>query len=224
MILHGSESTEPVRLLDPNTMQPTTKLDFPGGKPVWGVDVAFSADGRYLAATVHTANFWAGPVPQDPGLRGGLGPPTPRPRPPSGCLPEQDAQGIALSPDGQSLYTGWPLTAYDVATGKQIWRRKDVESWGPPDMNTEGTLLAVSLRGKGTSTALVSASTGATVHTLRGHREGAVVVDMRFSPDGSLLGSVSDDDRAHRLGHGHRPAAGTVGHLRSVGRRLQPGQ
>ena len=48
-----------MRLLDPNTMQPTTKLDFPGGKPVWGVDVQFSADGRYLAATVQTAH-WPG--------------------------------------------------------------------------------------------------------------------------------------------------------------------
>ena len=36
VILEDAESTEPVRLLDPNTMQPTTKLDFPGGKPVWG--------------------------------------------------------------------------------------------------------------------------------------------------------------------------------------------
>ena len=54
VILEGQESTEPVRLLDPDTMQPTTKLDLPGGKPVVGVDVGFSADGRYLAATVQT--------------------------------------------------------------------------------------------------------------------------------------------------------------------------
>ena len=45
------DSTEPVRLLDPDTMQPTTKLAYPG-KPGAGVDVQFSADGRYLAATV----------------------------------------------------------------------------------------------------------------------------------------------------------------------------
>ena len=38
---------------------------------------------------------------------------------------------------------------------------------------------------------LVSASTGATVHTLRGHRD--LVRDIRFSPDGSLVGSVSND-------------------------------
>ena len=52
VILEGVESTEPVRLLDPDTMQPTTKLASPGDEPVIGADVQFSADGRYLAATL----------------------------------------------------------------------------------------------------------------------------------------------------------------------------
>ena len=105
VILEGAKSTEPVRLLDPNTMQPTTKLDFPGRKPVWGVDVQFSADGRYLAATVQTGE-WAGQDISDvPGyavvwdLRS---PSTPPIRVPTGT----DIQGMALSPDGQTLYTG----------------------------------------------------------------------------------------------------------------------
>ena len=51
-------------------------------------------------------------------------PSTPPIRVPTGT----DAQGVALSPDGRTLYTDWPLTAYDVATGKQIWRRGDVTS------------------------------------------------------------------------------------------------
>ena len=54
VILTGVESSEPVRVLDPNTMLPTAELDFPGSRPVWGVDVQFSADGRYLGATMHT--------------------------------------------------------------------------------------------------------------------------------------------------------------------------
>ena len=29
-----------------------------------------------------------------------------------------DVQGMALSPDGRTLYTSWPLTAYDVAIGQ----------------------------------------------------------------------------------------------------------
>ena len=84
VVLSG-ESTEPVRLLDPDHMQPTTELDFPGGKPMQGVDVQFSGDGRYLAATVHTirgrdsrtsrAMRWSGTCAR-------------RPRLPSGCRPE----------------------------------------------------------------------------------------------------------------------------------------
>ena len=53
-------------------------------------------------------------------------PSTPPIRVPTGT----DAPAMALSPDGRILYTGWPLTAYDVATGKQIWRRKDVSVLG----------------------------------------------------------------------------------------------
>ncbi len=182
-----------MRLLDPNTMQPTMKLDFPGGKPVWGAYVQFSADGRYLAATVHTANWPAGDYGDAPGyavvwdLRS---PSTPPIRVATGG----DPTGVALSPDGQILYTDWPLTAYDVATGKQIWRRGDVWSLPSLDVNAEGTLLALADTGKaftGKKALVVSASTGATVHTLRGHR--GLVRDIRFSPNGSLVGSHSHD-------------------------------
>jgi hypothetical protein len=47
------ESTDPVRLLDPDTMQPSaTRLASPAAEPASGVDVQFSADGRSLAATL----------------------------------------------------------------------------------------------------------------------------------------------------------------------------
>ena len=52
-------------------------------------------------------------------------PSTPPVRVPTGT----DPQAMALSPDGRILYTDWPLTAYEVATGKQIWRREDVTIW-----------------------------------------------------------------------------------------------
>ena len=190
-VILPQRSTEPVRLLDPNTMQPAMKLDLPGSKPVWGVDVGFSADGRYLAATVQTV-FWGEGAGESPGyavvwdLRS---PSTPPVRVPTGT----EAQFMALSPDGRILYTGWPLTAYDVASGDRIWRREDVTIWGPLDVNSEGTLLALADFGSKARAraALVSASTGATVHTLLGHRD--QVRDVRFSPDGSLVGSHSDD-------------------------------
>ena len=51
-------------------------------------------------------------------------PSTPPVRVPTGT----DLQGLALSPDGRTLYTSWPLTAYDVADGREIWRRARVSS------------------------------------------------------------------------------------------------
>ena len=190
-VMLGQRSTEPVRLLDPNTMQQAMKLNFPGSKPVWGVDVGFSANGRYLAATVQTV-FWGEGADESPGyavvwdLRS---PSTPPIRVPTGT----QAQFMALSPDGRILYTGWPLTAYDVASGDRIWRREHVTIWGPLDVNSKGTLLALADFGsKARSKAMVvSTSTGATIHTLLGHRD--QVRDVRFSPDGSLVGSHSDD-------------------------------
>ena len=56
MIL-GAESTEPVRLLDPNTMRPTHETRLPRPQAGVGVDVQFSADGRYLAATMQTVDW-----------------------------------------------------------------------------------------------------------------------------------------------------------------------
>jgi DNA-binding SARP family transcriptional activator/WD40 repeat protein len=192
VILEGQRSTEPVRLLDPNTMQPAVKLDVPGGTPVWGVDVGFSANGRYLAATVQTVFWGEGGASESPGyavvwdLRS---PSTPPIRVPTG----NEAQFMVLSPDGRILYTGWPLTAYDVASGDRTWRREDVTIWGPLDVNTEGTLLALADFGSEARSraALVSAATGETVHTLLGHRD--QIRDIRFSLDGSLVGSHSDD-------------------------------
>lgn len=109
VILTGVESAEPVRLLDADTMQPTTKLDFLGGKPVTGVDAQFSADGRYLAATVHAVHFLELNPAETTGyalvwdLRSPSSPPE---RVPTGL----DSEGMALSPDGQILYTARPLT------------------------------------------------------------------------------------------------------------------
>ena len=192
VVLNGPKaSAEPVRLLDPNTMQPTMRLDLPGGEPVWGVDVGYSADGRFLAATVLTTN-WSAEDFRGPGyavvwdLRS---PSTPPSLVPTGAEP----QTMALSPDGEVLYTGWPLTAYDVTSGKQLWRRPDIRIWGPLDAHPQGRLLAVAnlWSGDGRAAALVDTSDGATVHPLRGHRD--QVRDMWFSPDGSLIGSHSDD-------------------------------
>ena len=58
-------------------------------------------------------------------------------------------------------------------------------------MNAQGTQLALSAGPTQGNALLVDASSGDTVHTLRGHR--GTVTDIRFSPDGSLVGSASVD-------------------------------
>ncbi len=185
------ESTEPVRLLDPRTMRPTARLDFPGGKPVWGSDVQFSRDGRYLAATVHTVNPTEQDALETPGyaLVWDLRSPS---TPPVRLTTGLGLQGMALSPDGQTLYTAWPLTAYDVATGRQIWRRDGVTAFLNMDVNAAGSLLALAIENDPQrDVLLVDAADGTTATRLRGHRD--LVRDIRFSPDGSLVGSVSND-------------------------------
>ncbi len=183
-------SAEPVRLLDPRTMRPATELASLEGKPVIGVDVQFSADGRYLAATVHTVHY----LEQAPAETRGyavvwdLRSPASRPaRVPTGTL----LQGMALSPNGRTLYTSWPLTAYDVATGRRIWRRDDVKSYLALDVNTSGTLLALEDHDNVDDALLVDPRDGTTVARLRGHRD--QVRDIRFSPGDTLVGSVSND-------------------------------
>ena len=194
VILHGSGSTEPVRLLDPNTMEPATELAFPDGEPVWAVDGRFAADGHHFAITVQTVHWPIEQFREAPGyaLVWDLRSPSTLPvRVPTGT----DVQGMALSPDGGTLYTGWPLTAYDVATGRRLWQREDLTAWYTAlDLNGEGTVLAIVDSGDPTSAReilLVDPVNGETVRTLRGHRR--TVNDLRFSPDGRLVGSVAND-------------------------------
>jgi WD40 repeat protein/DNA-binding SARP family transcriptional activator/energy-coupling factor transporter ATP-binding protein EcfA2 len=185
---------EPVRLLDPTTMEPTTRLDFPGNQPVWWIDGEFSADGRYLAATAQTVNWpirdsseapgyavvWDLDSPSTPPTRVSIGP---------------GVDALALSPDGRTLYVGWPLAAYDVASGDMIWQQDVTTHYAGLASHADGTLLALAPEGPDFGCAheglLVSASTGATVRTLRGQRDPAC--DIAFSPDGTLVGSVSLD-------------------------------
>lgn len=197
--LEGQRSTEPVRLLDTDTMQPVMALNLPSGPPVWGVDVDFSADGHHLAATVYTADYTDLDHFDAPGYAlvwDLASPSTPPVRLPTGTVP----QGVALSPDGRTLFTDWPLTAYDVRTGRRIWRREDVNSFPSVVVNSAGSLLAVAdtreainVRRPESSwnALLVRTSDGATTHTLHGHQD--LVRDVQFSPNGQLVGTRSGD-------------------------------
>jgi WD40 repeat protein/DNA-binding SARP family transcriptional activator len=178
---------EPVHLLDPNTMRPTRTLSRPRGERAFAIDLGYSGDGRYLAATMVTEdpalNFTPKGIPAyalvwDLGSSASV---------PVRLETHPGFQSMALSPDGQILYTASPLTAYDVATGGTTWDRPNL-TYGTLDLNRKGTLLA---EGSETDVFLVDAASGETVRRLRGHR--AAVRDLRFSPDGTLVGSVADD-------------------------------
>ena len=188
VVVQAVASTQPVRVLDPSTMQPTLELA-PVDEPVWGVGVAFSGDGRYLAATVQTVDWYVTDTSAAPGFAmvWDLRAPS---RPPIRLPIGPNDQGLVLSPDGRALYTTWPLAAYDLTDGSQLWRRKDIVSagYGVLDINRTGTLLAMARsgsRGCG-GPLLVRAATGATARTLPGAR----ACDIRFSPDGTLVGSL----------------------------------
>ncbi|MEU6136255.1 PQQ-binding-like beta-propeller repeat protein [Nocardioides sp. NPDC047086] len=199
VIPNGEGSTEPVRLLDTSTMEPATELAYPGGTKVWGVDVRFSAGGRYLAGSVYPSSWATTGDWQDQGytLVWDLRAPSKKPvRIPTGTVPT----GAGLSRDGRILYSDWPLTAYDMASGDQIWQREEIRSYAAADLNAEGTLLALTDTGEANmrertesswNVLLVRTSDGATVRTLRGHQDR--VRDVQFSPDGSLVASHSAD-------------------------------
>ena len=186
VVLQLQESTQPLRLLDPLTMQPTTELAPSGDGAVLGFDLQFSADGHYLAASLQSPTP-GGNVGTYPGHVAiwDLRSPATRPL----RIPTGDGfQGIALSTDGQTVYTSMPLTAYDVRSGDRIWRRHQQTS-GVLDVNAEGTLLALV---DGEDALLVDPVTGKTVHTLKGHRD--AIFEIRFSPDGSLVGTVGSGE------------------------------
>ena len=91
-VLPEGRANEPVRLLDPHTMEPTTELAFPGAEPVVGIDVEFSANGRYLAATAQSSTGRSR-TPTSPRATRWSGTFAPRPRPRRGCRPGPTSRG-----------------------------------------------------------------------------------------------------------------------------------
>ena len=125
----GTNAEDPVRLLDPHTLAPTgPTLEIPGLRPSRVNDIDFSADGRYLAAAMQRAPAGQEDSLQDPSfvLVWELRSPD---APPHLVRTSANPQGLALSLDGRTVYTSWPLTAYDVATGRKVWEKKVNSFW-----------------------------------------------------------------------------------------------
>jgi hypothetical protein len=192
----------PVRLLDADTLRPVTVhlrgTTGPGSRVrdrALGLD--YSADGRRLAATFHRlridpeSDSWevfasrvlvwdmadahrplllqltlAG---RDSGFR--------------------DRPVVALSPDGRQVYTSKPLAAYDVESGRRLWR--SAKAGYVMDASPDGRTLAVDADH---DVRLLDAATGHLRRTLHGHDED--VLGLRFSADGELLASAAGDGLA----------------------------
>ncbi|TCO21347.1 WD40 repeat protein [Kribbella steppae] len=184
-----------VRLLTPNALE-VVPLAFPTQQNLLYRNLVSSADAQHLAASVRVIPQLEEMSIDAPGfalvwdLRA-------RGRRPHKVTLPPGPHGLALSPDGDTIYTQQPLAAYDVATGKVHWRRDGPSLVGSRaqiaiDLTRDGNLLALQPIGAtDQGIALVDAHTGKTVRMLRGHT--GVLRDVAFSRDGTLLGSASQD-------------------------------
>ena len=106
---------------------------------------------------------------------------------------------VALSPNGDVVYTSTPLRAYDVASQKPTYSpAPDLYASGMPrrsnffDLSPDGSLLAMGVEPD--RLLLVDAASGKVRRVLHGHAE--AVLAVRFSADGTKLASSSADRTA----------------------------
>lgn len=181
----------PVRLLDPDRMResgPQPGHTGLGATAVGGLEI--SADGRLLAATLQPAA--GSPASTSYLAVWRLTRPELEPRL---FRLSSGGQALSLHPDGRTAYTSWPLTAWDMQTGKPRWRRPDLRSYFAMDLTPSGDVLGLYRHdGVGTPNStvlLVDARTGTTLRTLRGHDDQPR--DLRFSNEGNLLATYAHD-------------------------------
>jgi len=189
----------PIRLLTADNLEPVkAQPSFPPVALPRLKNLAFSADGRYLAVGLQEAagDDWS--VLPAFALVWDLGAVD---RPPRRIALGIGPQRAVISPDGRTVYKPWFLTAFDVATGRQKWQRQDL--FGGPNVDSTiglpiievskgGDVLAYlhpgPLRNDRTTTTVVNAQTGETVRVLRSTADpprGAA-----FSADGKLLATA----------------------------------
>ena len=184
------EDLLPIRLLDPATLTelPRQLRGLPTGVVVQ--DIAVSRDGSYLGASF-------GHLDIDSETEGGVdrafvqvwdlatGRPVGRQIDPPLAFTR-----LALSDDGSTVFTSNPVSAYDVATGRQRWQRN--EAW-TGDTDARGRVLAAFTE-DGAAVQLLNAESGLVRTTLTGQT--GALQHVSFSPDGSTLAATSADGLA----------------------------
>ena len=189
----AAPSRSVVTLLDATTMKRLAVQPETPGRMRWqSLDLVFSRDGRRLAATAWRvegrgatlapttstwALVWALDEPRRPVTQlrldgGGFG-------------------GLALSPDGETLYTTGPLTIHDLASGTST-QVKVAEKVARLAISPDGRLLAASTE-SAREVVLLDAATGGLVRRLQRSGEGAYIV--AFSGDGDRVATVMTADR-----------------------------
>ncbi|TCC61303.1 hypothetical protein E0H73_18895 [Kribbella pittospori] len=188
------DPTWPIRVLRADTLEPVQPQPvFRGIHRPQLNNLAFSADGRHLVAGARDPNSDAAFA-----LVWEVGALDRQPRRVDLSIGPQRA---VASPDGRTVYRSWPLTASDVATGREVWQRPDLKgdpvvtpSIGLPIVETSknGELLAYlhpgPVRTERTTTTVVDARTGKTVWALRTSNDPPR--DAAFSADGKLLATA----------------------------------
>ena len=188
-------SSPPLVLLDGRSLRrlQTEPTHFPRLR-VKDRDVAFSADGRRVAASFLVLAPGAHPDGDDPIVRTetrvwdldhlNRHPKTIR-------LPWTGyGETMALSPHGGRVYLSSPVAAYSVRTGKQLWRAHVPSTWLPLDLSPDGQHLAVVPNDTGLTIALISTRHGRVERMLQG--ASGIVGDVTFSDNGSQVAAVSD--------------------------------
>ncbi|TCO35609.1 DNA-binding SARP family transcriptional activator [Kribbella steppae] len=189
----------PIRLLTADNLEPVKAQPiFPTVAVPRLKNLAFSADGRYLAIGLQEAPGDDWDVIPAFALVWDL---AALDRPPHRLALGIGPQRAVISPDGRTVYKPWFLTAFDVATGRQKWQRQDLfggpivdSTIGLPiiEVSKGGDLLAYlhpgPIRNDRTTTTVVNAQTGETVRVLRSTADPPR--DAAFSADGKLLATA----------------------------------
>jgi DNA-binding SARP family transcriptional activator/WD40 repeat protein len=196
-----ARGSDAVVLLDADALRPGPVLpglgETPSSLPQRAMGIAFSADGRRLAATIERWSAvpegpgaeWASPTSHllvwdlgetGPALRMHLDLPVPT------KWWWWDRNAVAIAPDGIQVAVTQPLTMLDVESGDRV-HETSLAGYAL-DSSPDGRAWAVD---DGAVIVLVDQAAGTVRRRLHGHRADLEV--LRFSPDGTRLASIDND-------------------------------